>query len=55
MLAVPVLDRALEVDRVSRAARVQAGASGPVLEEQLGESPSRDRGPTVAVIGRRRW
>ncbi|HEY8582246.1 MAG TPA: FAD-binding oxidoreductase [Capillimicrobium sp.] len=31
------LDRVLEVDRVSRAARVQAGALGPDLEAQLGE------------------
>jgi alkyldihydroxyacetonephosphate synthase len=30
------LDRVLEVDPVSRSARIQAGASGPVLEEQLG-------------------
>jgi alkyldihydroxyacetonephosphate synthase len=30
------LDRVLEVDAVSRAARIQAGASGPCLEEQLG-------------------
>ncbi len=29
------LDRVLEVDPVSRAARIQAGARGPVLEEQL--------------------
>jgi alkyldihydroxyacetonephosphate synthase len=29
------LDRVLEVDRVSRAARIQGGALGPVLEEQL--------------------
>jgi len=29
------LDRVLEIDRVSRAARVQAGALGPVLEDQL--------------------
>ena len=29
------LDRVLEVDRVSRAARIQAGATGPRLEEQL--------------------
>ncbi|MBK9178478.1 MAG: FAD-binding oxidoreductase [Acidimicrobiales bacterium] len=29
------LDRVLEVDRLSRAARIQAGALGPVLEEQL--------------------
>jgi alkyldihydroxyacetonephosphate synthase len=29
------LDRVLEVDRVSRAARIQAGALGPDLEEQL--------------------
>jgi alkyldihydroxyacetonephosphate synthase len=29
------LDRVLEVDTVSRAARIQAGPSGPVLEEQL--------------------
>ncbi len=31
------LDRVLEVDDVSRAARIQAGASGPALEAQLGE------------------
>ena len=31
------LDRVLEVDAVSRAARIQAGALGPVLEEQLRE------------------
>jgi alkyldihydroxyacetonephosphate synthase len=31
------LDRVLEVDPVSRAARIQAGASGPGLERQLGE------------------
>ncbi|MGA2320553.1 MAG: FAD-binding oxidoreductase [Solirubrobacteraceae bacterium] len=31
------LDRVLEVDPVSRAARIQAGAVGPVLEAQLGE------------------
>ncbi len=31
------LDRVLEVDPVSRAARIQAGAIGPRLEEQLGE------------------
>lgn len=29
------LDRVLEVDAVSRAARIQAGATGPVLESQL--------------------
>ena len=29
------MDRVLEVDPVSRAARIQAGAAGPVLEEQL--------------------
>jgi alkyldihydroxyacetonephosphate synthase len=29
------LDRVLEVDSVSRAARIQAGARGPALEEQL--------------------
>ena len=29
------MDRVLEVDRASRAARIQAGALGPVLEEQL--------------------
>jgi alkyldihydroxyacetonephosphate synthase len=29
------LDRVLDLDRVSRAARIQAGALGPVLEEQL--------------------
>ncbi len=31
------LDRVLEVDPVSRAARIEAGASGPALEEQLRE------------------
>ena len=31
------LDRVLEVDPVSRAARIQGGAVGPVLEAQLGE------------------
>ncbi|HEU5474881.1 MAG TPA: FAD-binding oxidoreductase [Actinophytocola sp.] len=30
------LDQVLEVDRISRAARIQAGALGPVLERQLG-------------------
>jgi alkyldihydroxyacetonephosphate synthase len=30
------LDRVLEVDRVSRAARIQAGTLGPALNEQLG-------------------
>jgi alkyldihydroxyacetonephosphate synthase len=29
------LERVLEVDPISRAARIQAGATGPVLEEQL--------------------
>jgi alkyldihydroxyacetonephosphate synthase len=31
------MDRVLEVDGVSRAARIQAGATGPVLEDQLRE------------------
>ena len=31
------LDRVLEVDEVSRAARIQGGALGPALEAQLGE------------------
>jgi alkyldihydroxyacetonephosphate synthase len=31
------LDRVLEIDEVSRAARIQAGASGPGLEDQLRE------------------
>jgi alkyldihydroxyacetonephosphate synthase len=31
------MDRVLEVDRASRAALIQAGATGPGLEEQLGE------------------
>ena len=31
------LDRVLDVDRVSLAARIQAGATGPRLEQQLGE------------------
>ena len=29
------MDRVVEIDRTSRAARIQAGALGPVLEEQL--------------------
>jgi alkyldihydroxyacetonephosphate synthase len=29
------LDRVLEIDSVSQAARIQAGATGPILEEQL--------------------
>jgi alkyldihydroxyacetonephosphate synthase len=36
------LDRVLEVDEVSRSARIQAGARGPVLEDQL-----RERGLTM--------
>jgi alkyldihydroxyacetonephosphate synthase len=35
------MDRVLEVDPVSRAARIQAGASGPRLEQQLGELTMR--------------
>jgi alkyldihydroxyacetonephosphate synthase len=35
-LDVGALDRVLEIDPVSRAARIQAGATGPRLEEQLG-------------------
>ncbi len=31
------LDRVLDVDRVSRSARIQAGAAGPALEAQLAE------------------
>ncbi len=31
------LDRVVEVDRISRAALIQAGATGPVLEDQLRE------------------
>jgi alkyldihydroxyacetonephosphate synthase len=31
------MDRVLEVDAVARAARIQAGATGPVLEDQLRE------------------
>jgi alkyldihydroxyacetonephosphate synthase len=34
---VTAIDRVLEIDRVSLAARIQAGASGPVLEAQLRE------------------
>jgi alkyldihydroxyacetonephosphate synthase len=36
-LDLHALDRVLEVDPVSRAARIQAGATGPVLEAQLAE------------------
>jgi alkyldihydroxyacetonephosphate synthase len=31
------LDRVLEIDEVSRSARIQGGATGPLLEAQLGE------------------
>jgi alkyldihydroxyacetonephosphate synthase len=36
-LDLRALDRVLELDEVSRAARIQAGAAGPVLERQLAE------------------
>ena len=36
-LDLKALDRVLEIDRESRAARIQAGATGPVLEAQLKE------------------
>jgi alkyldihydroxyacetonephosphate synthase len=36
-LDLRALDRVLEVDDVSLAARIQAGASGPLLEQQLAE------------------
>ena len=36
-LDLRALDRVLEVDQVSRAARIQAGATGPGLEAQLAE------------------
>jgi alkyldihydroxyacetonephosphate synthase len=36
-LDLGALDQVLEVDQVSRAARIQAGASGPELERQLAE------------------
>lgn len=41
-LDLTALDRVLEVDEVSRAARIQAGAFGPALEDQL-----RPRGLTL--------
>jgi len=41
-LDLTALDRVLEVDEVSGAARIQAGASGPALEDQL-----RERGLTL--------
>jgi alkyldihydroxyacetonephosphate synthase len=42
VLSLRAMDRVLDVDRASRAARIQAGASGPVLEDQL-----RDEGLTM--------
>jgi alkyldihydroxyacetonephosphate synthase len=36
-LDLRALDRVLEIDQISRAARIQAGAAGPVLERQLAE------------------
>jgi alkyldihydroxyacetonephosphate synthase len=36
-LDMRAIDRVLEIDRTSRAARIQAGATGPRLEAQLGE------------------
>jgi alkyldihydroxyacetonephosphate synthase len=36
-LDLKALDRVLEIDRTSRAARIQAGATGPGLEDQLRE------------------
>jgi alkyldihydroxyacetonephosphate synthase len=36
-LSLRAMDRVLEVDAASRAARIQAGATGPELERQLGE------------------
>jgi alkyldihydroxyacetonephosphate synthase len=41
-LDLSALDRVLEVDEVSRSARIQGGAPGPVLEDQL-----RERGLTM--------
>jgi alkyldihydroxyacetonephosphate synthase len=41
-LSLRALDRVLEVDEVSRAAHIQAGATGPGLEDQL-----RERGLTM--------
>jgi alkyldihydroxyacetonephosphate synthase len=35
------MDRVLEIDPISRAARIQAGASGPGLERQLGDLTMR--------------
>ncbi len=35
VLDLTAMDRVLEIDRSSRAARIQAGALGPVLEDQL--------------------
>src|SRR2546423_15072697 len=34
-LDLTALDRVLEIDSTSQAARIQAGATGPVLEDQL--------------------
>jgi alkyldihydroxyacetonephosphate synthase len=36
-LDLRALDRVLEINQISRAARIQAGAAGPVLERQLAE------------------
>ena len=44
------LDRVLEIDRASRAARIQAGVLGPALEDQL--RPSRPDAPSLPTVVR---
>ena len=45
-LDLSAMDKVLEVDLASRAARTQAGVFGPALEEQLKPHPCRRFIPT---------
>ena len=49
------MDRVLEVDPVSKAARIQAGATGPGLEEQLHASTASPCATSHSRSSTRRW